>query len=66
MNEWLKVAKERSATHLIIMYDKDEKDYYPVYIMPTDNLKSICSKLTLSEGHQSIKKVIPCQITITK
>ena len=46
------------ATHIIIMYDGDEKDTYPVYVMPGDNLAYLCHRLKLSEGHQKLKEVI--------
>jgi len=46
------------ASHLIIMYDSDDKDLYPVFVMPNENLKHLCSCLELSESHQKIEKII--------
>lgn len=56
---WKDQAIAKGASHIIIMYDPDDKELYPVFVMPNDDLKHLCSCLELSEGHQKIQEIIP-------
>ncbi|MFA5759613.1 MAG: hypothetical protein WC942_09700 [Clostridia bacterium] len=56
---WINHAIEIGAKTILIMYDLDDKEEYPVYIMPHDNYTVIKKRLELSEGHQKINKIIP-------
>lgn len=55
---WENQAIKNGSSYLIIMYDPDDQEIYPVFVMPNENLKHICSCLKLSEGHQTIKEII--------
>lgn len=61
--EWFEKAKKfeieenKKCYYLIIMFDLVDKDYYPVYLF-NENLKSMISKLCLSEGKQKLIKII--------
>ena len=57
MISWEQEATLRGCSHLIIMYDPDDREEYPVFVLPTDDLHQLCQCLTLSEGHQKIKEI---------
>ncbi len=56
---WENQAITKGASHLIVMYDPDDKELYPVFVMPNEDLKRLCSCLELSEGHQKIQEIVP-------
>lgn len=58
IDSWKSQALSKGAYYLIIMYDPDDNEIYPVFVMPNENLKHLCSCLKLSEGHQKIKEII--------
>lgn len=58
-NLWKNQAIAKGASHLIIMYDPDDKELYPVFVMPNEDLKHLCSCLELSEGQQEIQEIVP-------
>lgn len=39
--EWIEVAKQKGATHMISVCDTFDYDDYPVCVMPTDNLEDV-------------------------
>lgn len=55
---WKTQAFTKGASYLIIMYDPDDKELYPVFVMPHEDLKRLCSCLELSEGHQKIQEIV--------
>ena len=54
MNNWIQKAERIGATHVVVMYDPDDKEEYPVYLMPNQILQKELAKLGLSEGKQRI------------
>lgn len=58
MLSWVKRAQEMGATHIILAYDKEDKEQYPVFIKPEEDLENELKKLKLSEGKQEIVDVV--------
>jgi hypothetical protein len=58
ISNWNEKAKEIGAIYVVIMFDPEDRERYPVYLFPKDNLKKELSKLRLSEGKQKILDVI--------
>ena len=56
--DWLEEAKALGASYLIIMYDPEDKEEYPVYLFNNQYLKKELAKLRLSEGKQKVIEVI--------
>jgi len=56
MNEWMAAAKENNNKYLIIVYDMEDKDYYPVYV--DDDIEYILKNLKLSIRRQEVKDII--------
>lgn len=54
---WIKRARELGATHIVLMYDTEDKEEYPVFIEKSEDLEEKLKKLRLSEG-QEIREVI--------
>lgn len=46
---------------MLVIYDKEDKDYYPVYVLKGQNIENIIKRLNLSEGKQKV-----CQTFIFK
>ncbi len=55
---WIETAIETNATHIILMYDKEDKDTYPVYVMKQEDVHKKIKKLSLSEGKQEVLEVV--------
>lgn len=55
---WIKRARELGATHIVLMYDTEDKEEYPVFIEKSEDLEEKLKKLRLSEGKQEIREVI--------
>ena len=49
-------AKENNNKYLIIVYDMEDKDYYPVYV--DDDIEYILKNLKLSIRRQEVKDII--------
>lgn len=41
---WLKDAKKKGATHLLVVCDGFDHEDYPVFIMPGQNAKAVAEK----------------------
>lgn len=54
---WIKQAGD-DAAYLVIMFDKECREYYPEYIKVTESLTKKLKRLRLSAGMQEVKKVI--------
>lgn len=54
-------AKQKGASHLLIVCDKFSSEQYPVFVMPSDNLKEIIIKFNDSKNMQSIDAIIHLQ-----
>ena len=48
ITEWVKVAQEKGATHLIVACDTYDHDNYPVFVMPGENVQE---KVDHYSGH---------------
>ena len=55
---WIKRARDIGASHIVLMYCKEDKEQYPVYIKTNEILEEQLKKLKLSEGKQEIVEVI--------
>ena len=55
---WIKRARDMGATHIILMYDKEDKDKYPVFVQKHEDVDDKVKKLKLSEGKQEILDVV--------
>lgn len=58
-NNWICFAKENNYKYLIIVYDFEDKEEYPVYI--NSNLESEIKNLNLSIRNQKVVEVIDLQ-----
>lgn len=58
---WVIKAKELGATHLILVYDTEDKEEYPVYVKPEEDIEEKVKKIRLSEGKQKIKEICKIQ-----
>jgi len=56
MNKWLQFAKEDNYEYLVIVYDMEDKEEYPVYIM--NNLEEELKNIKLSIRRQEVREVI--------
>lgn len=41
LRRWLKTAKDRGATHLVVTCDTYDWDDYPVYVLPDQNVREV-------------------------
>lgn len=41
IRDWLKEAKEKGATHMLVVVDTFDYEDYPVYVMPGQNYQEI-------------------------
>lgn len=55
---WVKEGKKKGASKLLVMYDMDEKETYPIYIYPEDDFRTLLKRHCLSEGHQKVLEII--------
>lgn len=44
IEDWLKTAKQKKATHLIVVCDTFDWDDYPVYVSTSENVKEKVSE----------------------
>lgn len=58
---WVIKAKELGATNLILVYDTEDKEEYPVYVKPEEDIEEKVKKIRLSEGKQKIKEICKIQ-----
>lgn len=58
---WVIKAKELGATYLILVYDTEDKEEYPVYVKPEEDIEEKVKKIRLSEGKQKIKEICKIQ-----
>lgn len=61
MKDWVSFAKENNFTHVIIMFDGEDKDIYPIYLDKNSILEVEIKKLQLSEGKQKLIDIIKVQ-----
>ena len=54
--QWIKFAKENNYKYLIIVYDMEDKDYYPLYL--NDNIENEIKNIELSIRRQEVKEII--------
>jgi hypothetical protein len=54
IREWLKVAKNIKATHLIVVCDTFDWEDYPINVLPGENVKEVINKYS----HMSLQQVI--------
>jgi hypothetical protein len=57
-DNWLLQGKEKGASKILIMYDMDEHETYPVYILPEQDFRTLLKRHCLSEGHQKVLEII--------
>ena len=41
LTRWLEKAKEKGATHVVVVCDTFDWSYYPVYVMPGEDARKI-------------------------
>jgi hypothetical protein len=58
MLAWVKRAKDIGATHIILVYDKEDKDQYPVFVKPEENVDEKAKRIRLSEGKQEVIEIV--------
>lgn len=44
LRRWLKGGKEKGATHVVIMFDTYDRVFYPVLVMPGNDLREVVQK----------------------
>lgn len=57
-NEWIERARKNNYLYIIIMYDKEDKDKYPVFVESSEELDLLKKQLTLSINKQELIDVI--------
>lgn len=68
---WIRVGKEKGATHLLIVCDTFKHEEYPVYVLPDRNVKEVYdtySSMKMSKVMEvySFSKDIEMQLTEDK
>jgi hypothetical protein len=61
-DEWIQQGKEKGAAKLLIMYDMDEKETYPIYLFKGENFRTLLKRHCLSEGHQKVLEIITLRV----
>ena len=62
---WLEQAKEKGATHLIVVVDKFDFDNYPVYVSPTENAAEEYERI-INSSMQGVDEVYNMSMNIDK
>jgi hypothetical protein len=57
---WISRAKEEGATHIILVYDTEDKEEYPVFVGPGEDIEDKVKKIKLSVGKQEVREI--CKI----
>lgn len=54
---WINLAKEEGATHIILVYDTEDKEEYPIFVGPEEDIEDKIKKIKLSDGKQEVREV---------
>ena len=57
---WIEFAKENNCKYLVIVYDMEDKDEYPIYL--NDNLENEIKNINLSIRRQKVEEVIEIEL----
>lgn len=57
---WISRAREEGATHIILIYNNENKEEYPIFVGPEEDIEDKIKKIKLSVGKQEVREI--CKI----
>ena len=63
---WLKEGKKKKATHMLVICDSFDYEYYPVYVMKGENVHAVIGEKCRIDNMQRLMEVYDLSIDIEK